>query len=394
MIKEEQTIEIKITGCSINWYKSKGYICKVGETIQVKPEELPNSSHHKITVICDDCGREYTKQYRDYLKRVNEHPDKKFVCQKCCSNDKYLVDKKVTKAKQTFLDNYGVDNPNKVPEIKEKVKQTVSQKYGVEYYFQTEEMKEKSKKTIQEKYGVDSYLQCEGGKEKLKNTFLKKYGKDNPMKVDEFRQKAEDTTFKNYGVKNCASSPLIKEKVQQTNLRKYGVKFTLSSQEIRKKGKETILKKYKVDNPAKSLEIQRKIRRTLFKHGKTRTSKQQKEIFDILNNKYGECKLNYPFHTYSFDCMLIINDVKIDIEYDGWYWHNLNDMSEKDKVRDEKAIEEGYKILRIKGGREIPSSDKLFEAIQELLDTELNFKEIILPEWEKNIIQHKNHKNH
>ena len=41
-----------------NWYISLGYKVKMWDKIQVPPIDLPPTSHHLITVICDVCGEE------------------------------------------------------------------------------------------------------------------------------------------------------------------------------------------------------------------------------------------------------------------------------------------------------------------------------------------------
>ena len=162
----------------------------------------------------------------------------------------------------------------------------------------------------------------------------------------------------------------------------WGVEWSLASPAVREKGKKTMIEKFGVENPGQSKEIQAKARKSLFKHGKTRTSQQQKKIYDIVRNKYGKCILNFPVGVYSLDCVVETEKGKIDIEYDGWYWHNKVLNKKKDDERDTFIQNEGYKVLRIKGGREVPEERTLFNAIEKLLNTNEKYLEIILPEWE------------
>ena len=60
---------------------------------------------------------------------------------------------------------------------------------------------------------------------------------------------------------------------------------------------------------------------TLCKKGECPTSKQQLELFEIIKNKYSFVELNYPYSSCVLDIYICINNIKIDIEYDGWYWH-------------------------------------------------------------------------
>lgn len=207
-------------------------------------------------------------------------------------------------------------------------------------------------------------MRSEEIKKKVKNTCLNKYGINNPMQSKEIQKKSITTTLKHWGVEYSLSSEKVREKMEQTNLLRYGFK-----------------------NPAQSKEIQEKIRKTFFENGKVRTSTQQIKLFNTLLEKYENCILNFPLENYSLDCVLEIEDVKIDVEYDGWYWHTINNMKEKDRIRDQIVINNGYKILRIKGGRILPEKEELFKSIEELKNTNLFYKEIFLPEWEENVVE-------
>lgn len=69
------------------------------------------------------------------------------------------------------------------------------------------------------------------------------------------------------------------------------------------------------------------------------------------------------------------------MEYDGWYWHR--DKENEDRRRNYAVISEGYKVLRIKAARDIPTNEELFNAINFLAYNECNFKEIKLPDWDE-----------
>ena len=122
--------------------------------------------------------------------------------------------------------------------------------------------------------------------------------------------------------------------------------------------------------------------KTMYKNGTCPTSKQQYTIYELLMHEYGEdnCKLNYPCLNYNLDCMLLIGDIRIDVEYDGWAWHK---NSEHDNIRNERVLNEGYKILRIKSGFKIPNLENIKIAINHLLKGS-NYEEIILDDWIEN----------
>lgn len=88
----------------------------------------------------------------------------------------------------------------------------------------------------------------------------------------------------------------------------------------------------------------------------------------MIQNIYGNCELNYPCDLVSLDCMTIINNIKIDVEYDGWYWHK--NKQEEDKRRNYFLIRRGFKVLRIRSNKEMPSKEQITRAIDILLNTD------------------------
>ena len=126
--------------------------------------------------------------------------------------------------------------------------------------------------------------------------------------------------------------------------------------------------RYGYEHPTQSDVIQEKIHQTLFQNGTCATSKPQLELFDKLKEIYGNCELNYPCSRYSLDCMVIVNGIKIDVEYDGQYWHK--NTGKRDYQRDWFVRNKGYKILRIKGNAKIPADEDIKEAINYLTMTD------------------------
>ena len=53
----------------------------------------------------------------------------------------------------------------------------------------------------------------------------------------------------------------------------------------------------------------------------------------MIKNEYEDCKINYPVSWFNLDCYVKINDVNIDVEYDGWYWHqDIRKDIKRDKI--------------------------------------------------------------
>ena len=190
------------------------------------------------------------------------------------------------------------------------------------------------------KYGVEYSGQIKEGKEKRKKTCLERYGVENPVVLcnnskchsKESRKKAMATTRERYG----------------------GVGF-----EIEK-------------NREKAMQA-------LAASGNIRTSTQQKEIYsmlkDIYKNTYSECILNKSLNELFLDISLCINNIYIDVEVDGWYWHQ---NYQKDRRRDEFVKKQGYKILRIKFDHNLPLIEELENSIEKLLNSEHTYYELIL----------------
>ena len=100
----------------------------------------------------------------------------------------------------------------------------------------------------------------------------------------------------------------------------------------------------------------------------------------MIKNKYPDAILNYPFSSLSLDIFVEINNVKIDVEYDGWFFHQ---DKQKDIKRDKYLQSQGFKTLRIRSGHLLPTEQELFDAIDYLVNTEHHFKEIILSDWKE-----------
>ena len=320
MLVPNQLIEVKVIGCTLQHYRNLGYNVKMFDTIEVPPEHLTCGSKAVVDVLCDVCGKKIPRQYKKYIKSHTYELD---TCTQC----------KTKKIKQTCLDKYGVDNPMRDIEIKQKQQNVIQTKFSVDNISQLDDVKKKKMETFQEKYGVDWAIAAPEIRAKVKQTWLDKYGCENPM---------QNITIRN--------------KTQQTNIEKYGVL-----------------------HPAQNLQIREKIISTLCQNGNVPTSSQQLQIYQTIKQKYVNAELNYPLSRCSLDIFVCVNNVNIDIEYDCWYWHN----KQKDIKRDKFIQKNGFKVLRIRSGRLIPDEQELFEAIDYLANTEHHFKEIILSDWKE-----------
>lgn len=188
------------------------------------------------------------------------------------------------------------------------------------------------------------------------------------------RIKAIKTCKKLYGVDWAIQNQKFKEKQIKTCQNKYGVSYISQSDEFKENLKMSMIKKYGVDNISKIPEVREKAVSSFYKNGTCPTSKPQYDLYKLINELYGNAKLNYPVGVYSLDIYFEINNNKIDVEYDGVYWHKNKRL--KDKIRDDFLVSNGIKVFRISGNNKIPSSAQINESIQKLINENLSFLKI------------------
>ena len=170
-------------------------------------------------------------------------------------------------------------------------------------------------------------------------------------------RKAEDSNLEKYGVKNVFELNSTKEKIKDYYRLNYGVEYYSQTQMYREN------------------HILEKIVESMYKNGTGPTSLPQNETFLLLYNNFDECYLNYPCGKLLLDCVIFLDGIKIDIEYDGTYWHK---NKSKDYARDYYVKSQGYKILRISSRRRSPTKKELFEAIYKLSSSHHSFYKIDL----------------
>ena len=320
MLKENQKIEMRWSGRQQQYYKDKGYqYTKQGDSFMVNVEDLYPNSYKDVVVICDCCGKEIKRPYCQYLK----------------SHDSILGDtcKECSKIKW---------------------KRTNLEKYRTEWFVQTDRFRDKRKEAMIDKYGTVHALQ-----------------------VDKFKNKFIETMNERYGVDYALQSEQLQQKNIKTCLEKYNVPYTFQSEQMRKASEQTCLEKYGYKNTALVPEIRAKQKQSMYKNGTVPTSKSERKLCKLLLQMFGKqnCYPGYPLDRINMDCMLNINDCKIDVEYDGQYWHK--DKQDYDDRRDAFVKSQGYKILRIKGNYQIPTQEQLNNSIQRLVKGD-EYAEIIL----------------
>lgn len=327
-------VEVVLSGTNIKYYEDLGYeiprvlghndklVVKKGTTITIHIEDLQPTSSMKVYVMCDICKERVSYiRYHDYNRQ--KHGD--VYCCNACSR----------------------------------------------IYQQ---------RTCMERYGVKSPAQSSSVRAKMRSTCLARYGVENPSQSFEIREKIKQTVFERYNVENTFQSPEIQEKMRQTWVAKYGVDRPTKSLDIQEKQKATCLLHYGVEYPSQAPSVQEKIRKSFQENGTISTSSQQIAIYELLKKYYGDdhVEINYACGRCSMDIVVFFENVFVNVEYDGWYWHQ---NAQKDRARDEFLKTQGYKILRIKSSTMIPELTDLVDKIEFLRSGEYTYGEIVLPDW-------------
>lgn len=230
------------------------------------------------------------------------------------------------KARETFLQRYGVTSPLKSEIFKRKSKETCLQKYGVEYTGQIPEKIEKTHKACLEKYGVDSVF-----------------------KVQKFRNQSLDTCIKKYAsneddinsIVNIGQLKYVKDKIKNTCLEKYGVENPMQTQYY----------KNLISSILSSNEIQEKIYNTKLKNHSFNISYQEDVCFDLLKEKYSDCIRQYKSELYPFNCDFYIPSLDLYIEYNGSHYHHYhpfdinddNDINELNRLKEKAENSNAHK---------------------------------------------------
>lgn len=148
------------------------------------------------------------KEFRDnisesHAKRTKEQKEEAVLKQKATKLKVYGDETyhNIDKAKQTMLDKYGYDyGCNSETAIKHRVETSIK-RYGVDNPLKLKEIRDKGTSIIKNKYNVKkSSLESPEVREKAKQTLLSRYGVDNIMKLEKYKKKHQNTMFSKYNV--------------------------------------------------------------------------------------------------------------------------------------------------------------------------------------------------
>ena len=370
-------------------------ISKIADIIKIPIERLWMASNIKVNVKCDICENVKYINFSVYNKNIRKYNI--YTCSNKCAvfkNKKTKFEKygdenynNLQKRLDSNLVKFGVDNPSKLKEVKEKIKDTKFKRYGDENYNNRNLSKKTKfekygdenynnrvdcKATTLEKYGVSHYSKTNEYKEKIKNTCVDRYGVDNYSKTNEYKEKIKNTCIDRYGVDSSNKSDIIKKKKVLSMLDKYGFISNSMTKESKDKLKKTNLERYGVEYPMQFFKFSEKQQKSskrikYFNDSLYYQSSYEKDFLehcleiDLLNDisrgptiRYAEdnsIKIHYP------DFYIEKYNLIIEIKSDYYYYKYI----EKNKAKLKAAIEVGYNYLFI-----INKKYYLFDEIIEL----------------------------
>lgn len=201
-----------------------------------------------------------------------------------------------------------------------------------------------TKRNWLEKYGVDNPQKDKQVKQKTQQTNLEKYGNVCAMQNSDIQQQIRKKNKQLYGEEFAAKSKIVRAKIEQTNLQKYGCKSSFGNKDVRSKIKNTLLQKYGVDNGNKIDRVTKIIPTT-----SNNTYLTQKTL-------YKELCIIFPNSTWIQDKILpstkfrpdFRNDeLKIIVEFDGPRHYTSSSCVIQDNKKNILYSELGYKCIRI-----------------------------------------------
>lgn len=302
---------------------------------------------------CKECGKPNTTN-RCHLEEgyLTDY------CSRKCSNG----EGKKERMKETFLRNYGVDNPLKVKEIHERQIATVKERYGVENVSLRKEIVEKIANTKEERYGDRNYV----NREQATKTNMERYGVDNPFKLSEVQEKCRATMLERYGHEHTMHVQEIRDMIVEKSVRKVIHNSYENYLMMNPYSYPAFTEEFYFNHRGIDMEFDFKCRkcgniyRSRIKAGSMRrcpkcypsvsTSTKEQDLFDFLKSVYSE-NITRKDRTVmkGKELDIFIPEKHLAIEFDGLYWHSeLNGIKEKYHLEKTRLCEKvGIRLIHI-----------------------------------------------
>jgi len=187
----------------------------------------------------------------------------------------------------------------------------------------------------------------------------------------DIQEKKIQTCLKHFGVEHPFQNKEVQDKSRRTCLKNLGTEYPFQNKEVQEKYIQTCIEKYGVEHPNQNQKARERQSERMKNGGAVHASsfiknpsKPQVELYNLVKSLFPEAILNFPSKGKSgdrFSLDIVIPSLKIDVEYDCWYWHD----PEKDRIRQEDLESLGWKFLRYKDY--IPTLEELKENLDERL---------------------------
>jgi len=123
--------------------------------------------------------------------------------------------------KNTSIQKYGVDNPAKATQVKDKIKKTTQSNHGVSNYALTDQFSEQMKN-----YHAELSEEVKDQiRDKRKQTCIERYNAESPLQSDEILAKCKQSMLDLYGVEHALQSEEIKQSFLDTMNERYGKSY-------------------------------------------------------------------------------------------------------------------------------------------------------------------------
>jgi len=305
--------------------------CKYTERIYCVVHSL------KEKPICLYCKKHSTKFF-NYTLGYNKY------CSRKCGQYNDLIQENREKV---FLERYGVDNPGKVKEFRNKIEQTNIKKYGGKAPLCSKLVRKNCRETCLGKYGVEYVSQSNIAKVKSKETVSKR----TPKEKEKIYKKRSNTNLKKYGSVGLSEQKL---KLQYIKLKvKLKDSFELLFTENEYKGVNDIVYNFKCKKCGnifkRSIDNGRLVVCRHCDPVKYSKSDNENEIYLYLKSLNIKCYTSNRKIIYPYELDIYIPSKKIAIEFNGNYWHS--EKSGKGKLyhlnKTNLCQEQGIRLIHI-----------------------------------------------
>lgn len=273
------------------------------------------------------------------------------ACREKYSKDNGAVAARLEKARQTCVDRYGVDNPLKSSNIRDKRSATMIEKYGSAVSDKHRESARsrvadlitRGRATLLEKYGVENPGQLKDHAGKIQQTYMKKHGVSHYKLTDEYQLRVETERIKRYGLFSPSDITVDNtvDDYQKTDIFQNPnrvIEFSCKTCGTSGQRLPSETYKWRIRNAGSPCN-----KCSHISHG----SLKEAEVADYIRSLGVQVITNYRILD-GKEIDIFLPEFNLGIEFHGLFWHNdtrLNKNYHLDKYR--LAKEKGIRLIQI-----------------------------------------------